>query len=116
MRLFGRAESLQRYHRVAGRGDRGEHARTYRGAVEMYCAGPALAKATPETRPVQAEIVAQRVQQRHGGILDREMHGSTVDVERNGLSCGCHCASTIVEAPSSEHAINVCLRLRGRAH
>src|SRR6202795_1817686 len=103
MGLFRRAEPLQRHHRVAGRCDCRKHARTYYGAVEMYGAGAALAEATPEARSVQAEIVAQRVQQRHGGIFDRKTHGLTVDIERYGLSSGCHCASAIVEAPSSEH-------------
>ena len=82
----------------------------------MYGASTALAEATPETRPVQAEIVAEPVPQRHGGIVDRKMHGPTVDIERYGLSSGCQCASAIVEAPSSEHTLNVDLRLRGRAH
>ncbi len=82
----------------------------------MCGANTALGEAAPETRPVQAEIVAERVQQRHGEIVDRKMHGPTVDIERYGLSYHCQRASAIVEAPSSEHTLNVYLRLHGRAH
>ena len=86
MRLFGCAESLESNDAVADRADGGEYAGAYGAAVEMHGAGTALTEAAAESRAAQAEIVTQRVQQRHRWIVDGEMHGLAVDIERDGLS------------------------------
>src|SRR5271154_6242120 len=86
MRFFRRAKSLESHNAVADRADGGKNAGADGAAVEMYGAGAALAEAAAEARAVQTEIVTQRVQQRHRWIVDGQLHGCAVDVERDGLS------------------------------
>ena len=64
---------------AADRRDAGAH----RLAVDMHGAGAALAEAAAETRAVQAEIVAQRVEQRHRGVVDGKVDRLAVDGESN---------------------------------
>ena len=54
----------------------------------MNRAGAALAEPAAEARPVQPEIVAQRVEQRHVGIVDGDPDRLAVDVERFSLRHG----------------------------
>src|ERR1035437_10809563 len=66
MALLGRAEAFQRHHlllRTHSRQRRG--ARLHGGAVYVDHAGAALAESAAEARAVQAEIVAQHIEQRY---------------------------------------------------
>src|SRR5580692_11316245 len=65
MRLFGGAEACKRDDSpVTDRADRRD-AGARRLTVEMHGARTALRKSTTEMRIVQAEIVPQRIEQRH---------------------------------------------------
>src|SRR5712664_249718 len=80
MRLGRRAEALDGGHLLARHGRERHHAGAHRLAVEVDRAGPALRQAAAEVRIVHAEIVAQRVQQRHLG-LGVHLHALAVDRE-----------------------------------
>src|SRR6266571_3931789 len=66
MRLLDRAEALQRNDLLGLRelADRRD-ARAHGDAVDVDRAGAALAEPAAEARPVQLEVVAQRIEQRH---------------------------------------------------
>src|SRR3954464_7675692 len=66
--LLGRTQALDRGHALAARRRHRQHARAHRLTVEMHGAGAALREPAAEMRIVEAEIVAQRVQQRHLGL------------------------------------------------
>ena len=68
-------------HRTNGR----KYAGTDCVAVEMHRASTTLAESAAEARAVQADIVAQRVQERHRWIVDGDAGGTAVDIERDGL-------------------------------
>src|SRR5207237_7925681 len=59
------------------------HAGAHRLAVEMHGAGAALGEAAAEARAVESQVIAERVEQRHLGIVDRNRDRSTVDIEGN---------------------------------
>src|SRR5208282_1623688 len=59
------------------------HAGAHRLAVNVHGAGAALPEAAAEARPVQSQVVAQGIEQRHVGIIDRYPFGLAVDVEWN---------------------------------
>src|ERR1700690_1368822 len=87
MRLLGRAEAGQRDDlSLAHRRERRD-AGADRLTVELHGAGAALRQPAAEMRIVEADIVAQRVKQRHVGIgIDRM--GLAVDVEVKFLAHG----------------------------
>ena len=70
VQIFRRAQPFQRDDlvAVADRGQR-QHARAHGLAVDVHGAGAALREAAAEARPVQSEIVAQHIEQRH--VRDR---------------------------------------------
>ena len=95
MRLVRRAEAGERDDlAVADRRDRRD-AGADRLAVEMHGAGAALGEPAAEMRIVQAEIVAQRVEQRH--VLVR-LHGVHLAVDVEGKLLGHRPASSICAA------------------
>src|SRR5262249_17764163 len=59
---------------------------THRLAVDVDRAGAALAEPAAEARPLEPEIVAQHVEQRHLGVVDGDGDRPAVDVE--GLPLG----------------------------
>ena len=70
MRLLRRAEAFERHHLLPGvhrrqRRDAGAHRR----AVDVDRASAALAEPAAEARAVKAEIVAQRIEQRHRRVV-----------------------------------------------
>ena len=66
-----RAQPLERDDLLLGRERRQRRdAGAHRLAVDMHRAGAALREPAAEARPVQREIVAQRIEQRHVGIVD----------------------------------------------
>src|ERR1700704_1526385 len=65
MRLLRRAEALEGGDRLAARGGDRQHARAHRLAVKVHGASSALREAAAEVGIVEAEIVAQGVQQGH---------------------------------------------------
>ncbi len=91
VRLFGRAQAFERHDLLLG-GERGQRhdSGAHRLAVDLHGAGAALRHAAAEARAAQGEVVAQRVEQRHVGIVDGERFPLAVDVEclRNS-----HCIS-----------------------
>src|SRR6266446_3906375 len=81
MRLLRRAETGKRGDLSLGDGGHRRNARAYRLSVDMHGAGAALAEAATEARIVEAKLVAQRVEQRHFGIIDGDHVHLAVDVE-----------------------------------
>src|SRR2546425_4864113 len=83
MRTLWRAETFEREDLL--RPDRRErhHAGAHRLAVEMHGAGAALGEAAAEARTVESQVIAESVEQRHLGIVDRDGDRSTVDIEGN---------------------------------
>src|SRR5262245_8457300 len=80
MRLLGRAEAGERDDLGSADCRNRRDAGADRLPVEMHGAGAALRKAAAEMRIVEAEVVAQRIEQRHIGIgVDRV--DLAVDVE-----------------------------------
>src|ERR1019366_6207740 len=81
VRLFRRAEARERGDRPPG--DRGHRRDTgaYRLSVDMHRAGAALAEPAAEARIVEAELVAQGVEQGHLGIVDLDRVRLAVDRE-----------------------------------
>src|SRR6266850_3360817 len=68
MRLLGRAETRDGRHLLVCGCRHRQHTGAHRLAVEMHGAGAALREPAAEVRVVQAEIVAQRIEQRHLGL------------------------------------------------
>src|SRR5258706_12227225 len=88
MRLFRRAQALERGHLLSCHGRERHHAGGHRLAVQMHGARAALRESAAEVRIAHLEIVAQRVQERHARDgVDR--HRSSVDGEFDA----CHEAS-----------------------
>src|SRR3989442_11159094 len=105
MRLLGRAETRDGRHLLV-RGCRDwEHARAHRLALEMHGAGAALREPAAEVRIVQAEIVAQRIEQRHLGLRVHRnalaVHGEPV---RRHASPPQEICSTILPLPCAASA------------
>src|SRR5580704_16234 len=92
MRLVRRAEAGERDDlAVADRRDRRD-AGADRLAVEMHSAGAALGEPATEMRIVQAEIVAQRIEQRH--VLVR-LYGAHLSIDVEGILLG-HCPASSI--------------------
>ena len=87
MRPLRRAETFQRDDLLCPDGRERHHAGAHRLAVEMHGAGAALGEAAAEGRTVESQVIAESVEQRHLGIVDRHGDRSTVDIEGN---CGGH--------------------------
>src|SRR5262249_31588569 len=68
MGLLRRAEALDRRDALAARRRDRQHARAHRLAVQVHGAGAALREPAAEVRVAEAEIVAQRIEQRHLGL------------------------------------------------
>src|SRR6266404_4839924 len=68
VRLFRRAEALEGGDGLATRGGDRQHARAHRLAVKLHGASSALREPAAEVGIVEAEIVAQGVQQGHLGL------------------------------------------------
>ena len=65
MRLLGRAEAGERDDLAVADGRHRRDAGADRLAVEMHRAGAALREPAAEMRIVEADVVAQRIEQRH---------------------------------------------------
>src|SRR6185369_1469222 len=78
--LLGCAEALDGSDALPARRGHRQHARAHRLAVQVHGAGAALRQTAAEMRVVEAEIVAQRVKQRHLGL----------GVHRNALAVDGH--------------------------
>src|SRR5580704_5966695 len=90
MRLVRRAEAGERDDlAVADRRDRRD-AGADRLAVEMHGAGAALGEPTTKMRIVQAEIVTQRVEQRHVVV---RLYGAHLSIDVEGILLG-HCPAS----------------------
>src|SRR5262245_56502880 len=85
MRFFRRAESGQ--SRDLASADSGERrdAGACRLPVDEDGAGAALAEAAAETRIVQAEVIAQRIEERHVWVVDLDCLCLAIDNEREAL-------------------------------
>src|SRR5580700_10176941 len=92
VRLVRRAEAGERDDlAVADRRDRRD-AGADRLAVEMHGAGAALGKPAAEMRIVQAEIVTQRVEQRHVVV---RLYGAHLSIDVEGIFLG-HCPASSI--------------------
>src|SRR5215510_4675665 len=94
MRPLRRAQALERDDLLCRREARERHlAGAHRLAIDMYRASAALAEPAAEARAPEREIVAQRIEERHLGIIDGDPDGFSVDVQqlslRHGRSPGC---------------------------
>src|SRR6266850_602273 len=68
MRLLGRAEPREGRHLLVPRCRDRQDAGAHRLTIEMHRAGAALREPAAEMRIVQAELAAQRIEQRHLGL------------------------------------------------
>src|SRR5215831_20591504 len=90
MRLLGCAEPFESHDLLLCRDLRQRRdAGTHRLAVDMYRAGAALTEPAAKARAMQRQVVAERVKERHVGIIDRDRDRLAIDVERFALSHVC---------------------------
>src|SRR5262249_34073695 len=109
VRPLRRAEAFERdYLLLCGDLRQRRDARAHGLAVDMHGAGAALTKPAAEARAMQREIVAERVEQRHVGIIDGDRDRLAVDVERFALRHVC--------PPGTEPSLRLVLFDRGYQH
>ncbi len=78
---LGSSEPFQSNHLSVAHRRHGSNARADRVTADVDRAGAALAKTTSKSRAVQAQIVTQRIEERHVRVVDRDLGGLSVDVE-----------------------------------
>jgi hypothetical protein len=85
VQVFLRAQPFERHNLVVV-AERGQwrHTGAHRPAVHMDRAGAALRQTAAEARPVQSEIVAQHIKQRHVRVVDAGRDALAVDVQGPG--------------------------------
>jgi hypothetical protein len=77
--LLGGPEALEGGDPLARHGADRQLAGPRRDAVHMHRAGAALAEAAAVMRAGQAEVVPQRIKQRHLGVVHGDADGAAVD-------------------------------------
>src|SRR6266550_1699800 len=99
VRILRRADAGKRHDFLAFHRPHGGNAGADRASIDMDRAGAALPEPAAESRIDQAQLVAQGIQERHGGVIDLDRSRLAVDVEGELLRHGAF--SSRDECPSS---------------
>ena len=74
-------QSLEGYNLSLADCRKRRNAGAYRGTIQVHRASTALAQPAAEARRVQSQVVAQGVEERHVGIIDRQALGLAINMQ-----------------------------------